>query len=93
MKTEPELGKERGVAAGRASSAADSKKKRLHRQATVTKTSEIGLRKGCPARGGPSAYPKAQFALVVGIGRTAARSQVLEALGSGARSSVRRQPR
>src|SRR4051794_33853872 len=36
---------------------------------------------------------KAQFALVVGIGRAAARSQVLEALGSGARSRVRRQPR
>ena len=36
---------------------------------------------------------KAQFALAVGIGRAAARSQVLEALGSAARSSVRRQPR
>ena len=36
---------------------------------------------------------KAQFALVVGIGRAAARSQVLEALGSGVRSRVRRQPR
>jgi hypothetical protein len=36
---------------------------------------------------------KAQFALVVGIGRAAARSQVSEALGSGARSRVRRQPR
>ena len=36
---------------------------------------------------------KAQFALAVGIGRAAARSQVSEALGSGARSRVRRQPR
>jgi hypothetical protein len=36
---------------------------------------------------------QAQFALTVEIGRAAARSQVLEALGSGARSRVRRQPR
>jgi hypothetical protein len=39
------------------------------------------------------AFLKAQFALTVEIGRAAARSQVFEALGSGARSSVRRQPR
>ena len=36
---------------------------------------------------------KAQFALAVEIGLTAAKSQVFEALGSGTRSSVRRQPR
>ena len=36
---------------------------------------------------------KAHFALLVEIGRAAARSQVFAALGSGARSRVRRQPR
>jgi len=36
---------------------------------------------------------KAQFALVVGIGRAATKSQVFEALGSGTRLRVRRQPR
>jgi transposase len=39
------------------------------------------------------AFKKAQFALAVAVDRAAARSQVLEALGSAARSSVRRQPR
>src|SRR4051812_12711100 len=38
-------------------------------------------------------FTKAQFALAVAVDRAAARSQVLEALGSAARSSVRRQPR
>jgi transposase len=51
-----------------------------------------GARSRSPGACG-STFPAAQFALAVEIGRTAARSQVLEALGSAVRSSVRRQPR
>ena len=40
-----------------------------------------------------SPFHGAQFALVVGIWRAATKSQVFEALGSGTRSRVRRQPR
>jgi transposase, IS5 family len=38
-------------------------------------------------------FCRAQFAFAVGVGCAAARSQVFAALGSGARSRVRRQPR
>ena len=61
----------------------------------------IWLRSTSGRRGVPSsrrcsperAFSSAQFALVVEIGRAATKSQVFEALGSGTRSRVRRQPR